>query len=172
MIVDAGFAAVLGALAGAAATTGAGLVTGWAARQQTRTTARVEHRKLLMEPRRQAYRQFIAAAMAFLEHHELVITTRRVDAAFADEAARLAEAVKEGWVSVALAGPKDAEKWAAAFRKECREHARALAYFTDPTANTPDDHWPELYGTWMELGDRMSAFISAVQLTLDDDGSV
>lgn len=60
--MDAGLAAVLGALAGSVATIGAALATGWSQREGARIAARSEHRRERREPRHEVYRQFIAEA--------------------------------------------------------------------------------------------------------------
>ncbi|MCD9879676.1 hypothetical protein [Streptomyces guryensis] len=60
--MDAGVAAVLGALAGAVATTGAAFATGWSAREQAKIAARGEHRRQRRDSRQVVYEEFIATA--------------------------------------------------------------------------------------------------------------
>ncbi|MEU8619939.1 hypothetical protein [Streptomyces sp. NPDC048623] len=60
--MDAGLAAVLGALAGAVATTGAAVAAGWAQREVARITARSQHRKERLQSRQSHYREFASAA--------------------------------------------------------------------------------------------------------------
>ncbi|MEU5268062.1 hypothetical protein AB0G77_05815 [Streptomyces hygroscopicus] len=66
--MDAGVAAVLGALAGAVATTGAALATGWSAREQAKITARGEHRRQRRDSRQAVYEEFITTASAQEAH--------------------------------------------------------------------------------------------------------
>jgi hypothetical protein len=60
--MDAGLAAVLGALAGAVATTGAAFATGWATREQAKIAARGEHRRQRRDARHGVYKEFISTA--------------------------------------------------------------------------------------------------------------
>ncbi|MEV7153208.1 hypothetical protein AB0N77_01085 [Streptomyces misionensis] len=66
--MDAGVAAVLGALAGAVATTGAAIATGWAAREQAKIAARGEHRRERRDSRQMIYEEFITTASAQEAH--------------------------------------------------------------------------------------------------------
>ncbi|MFI0262081.1 hypothetical protein ACH4OW_23925 [Streptomyces sp. NPDC017056] len=63
--MDAGLAAVLGALAGSVATIGAALATGWSQREAARIAARAEHRRQQRDKRHDVYREFITAAAKF-----------------------------------------------------------------------------------------------------------
>ncbi|MGW7548452.1 hypothetical protein ACWGKQ_46160 [Streptomyces sp. NPDC054770] len=65
--MDAGLAAVLGALAGAVATTGAAFAAGWSAREQAKFAARAEHKRQRREPREKAYKAFLSEAIALRE---------------------------------------------------------------------------------------------------------
>lgn len=159
---------MLGALAGALATTGAALVAGWASREQARISARVEYRKLLAEPRREAYRRFVEAATAYLEHLEKLTATRRVDSAFVQEAMGLTRPVREAWASVALAGPDSASDCAGDFRKECARHAQSLSPYLG--AGQPAERWREASAAYPELWSQLDAFIAQVQAALDDHG--
>ncbi|WP_128380239.1 hypothetical protein [Streptomyces cavernae] len=114
--MDAGLAAVLGAVAGALATTGAALATGWAMREQAKITARAEHRRQRREPRSDIYKRFIDAARD-MEHHTRpgsLIDQPEDDPEVMDHyAVRLGETayqVREAWIEVALAGPSAVEK--------------------------------------------------------------
>ncbi|WP_189588949.1 hypothetical protein [Streptomyces massasporeus] len=66
--MDAGLAAVLGALAGAVATTGAAFATGWSAREQAKIAARAEHRRQRRDARQAVYEEFIDAARTHAAH--------------------------------------------------------------------------------------------------------
>ncbi|MET8403476.1 hypothetical protein [Streptomyces sp900116325] len=111
--MDAGTAAVLGALAGSVATIGAALATGWAQREGARITARSEHRKERREPRYGVYKDFIAEASRMNDRVGLFTVTydsfpfERIDVLFASRCEEAADAVKEKWIEVALAGPKE-----------------------------------------------------------------
>ncbi|MFF1834211.1 hypothetical protein ACFVXE_08390 [Streptomyces sp. NPDC058231] len=132
--MDAGLAAVLGALSGAVATTAAALATSratraqaQAAREQAEIAARAEHRRQRREPRHGVYREFIAAATALRNYAETRISPRLQDIAagvidppetpelvvtFEEvrECEQLAEQVRSRWVEVVLAGPKPIEE--------------------------------------------------------------
>lgn len=59
---------MLGALAGAAGTIGAGVVSGWSQRSTARITASAEYARLRDEPRRVVYRDFLEPVHSILNH--------------------------------------------------------------------------------------------------------
>jgi hypothetical protein len=114
--MDAGLAAVLGAVAGAIGTTTAGLSTGWAAQRQAKITARSAHLLKRGESREIAYKAFLAAATTLREH---LITRVGValpdeyddrvpppDQAFCTEADNLYTTLRNAWLEVSLVGPE------------------------------------------------------------------
>ncbi|MGA5469218.1 hypothetical protein ACPCUK_10360 [Streptomyces arboris] len=169
--MDAGLAAVLGAAAGALATTGAGLVAGWSAREQARITARSEHQRQRREPRHEVYKRFIDAA-SDMEHHtgpgsllaepvhdeELNIMEHYVDLL-----QTLAYKVKEAWIEVALVGPREVEAVASQIER-CSQGLR-------DTASAVSRRSFHLGYSAGDLTPMLEGFITAAREALDDDGT-
>ncbi|MEV5596007.1 hypothetical protein [Streptomyces sp. NPDC052496] len=183
--MDAGWAAVLGAVAGALATTGAALVTGWASREQARIAARAEHVRQRREPRREIYHGFLAVTS---EVREVVLgrcfdTARGLTHQGQDVRNWLASstaAVREHWLRVMLVGPEEVGAPASEVAGACREAARAahwMAVFDSSPEGEgiPADDYNEVHrralDTAKELDSAVKAFIKAAQLALDADGT-
>ncbi|MFI8834029.1 hypothetical protein ACIGPN_23780 [Streptomyces afghaniensis] len=112
--MDAGLAAVLGALAGSVATIGAALATGWAQREEARIAARAEHRRERREPRLEAYRAFISAT-SDLREQSTFFTVRDLvpddlDEVTTDLLFQAVSGMKESALEVSLAGPRRVSK--------------------------------------------------------------
>ncbi|MFJ2407109.1 hypothetical protein ACIOUE_38080 [Streptomyces xanthochromogenes] len=113
--MDAGVAAVCGALAGSVATIGAALATGWSQREGARISARAEHLRQRREPRHDVYKGFIAAVseMNDATRNVRAINSPRIEH-FTDEQVlqykRAAGVIKAQWLEVALAGPKSVNR--------------------------------------------------------------
>ncbi|MFF1845241.1 hypothetical protein ACFVW9_26530 [Streptomyces sp. NPDC058217] len=131
--MDAGLAAIGGAIVGTFATLGASLAAGWFQREGVRITARSEHRKQRHSAQESAYREFIKAAtetIALLQDvhlptqttrgggDELVaIVSPRFDLStvftndFFEELELRESQATSAWIEVSLAGPSSvAEK--------------------------------------------------------------
>lgn len=184
--MDAGIAAVLGALAGSVATIGAALATGWAQREGARITARSEHRRERREPRFGAYKALIVEASGFRDHVGVftevlaIFPYGRIDEPFAERCEALADAVRERWVTVALVGPKEVAEIAALLERLSRSLVTQVVgvwLIIDTTGSAPG---APLSGrveeaiikdvTEFERG--LGKFISLAQETMDDDGSL
>lgn len=189
--MDAGLAAVLGALAGATATIGAALATGWAQRESACIAARSEHRRQRREPRQKAYKEFIAAAS---ELRVLTGTVRRAPKGaplsvftedFLKSCIKVHAQISAQWLEIALAGPGEVEKaasrlesysidvitfvgWIVGVRKrevECTEESSSvLAKEAKETFGQFKDLVPKIY-------EALDEFVSAAQSALDDDGT-
>lgn len=178
--MDAGLAAVLGAGAGALATTGAALATGWASREQAKITARAEHRRQRREPRREIYKQFIDAASTaewYMTMLPLLIATANVgepleEPSAADHAQHcrtLADDVRKAWLDVVLAGPAEVAQAASEIEECCRKLSISANSFAEGDASS------SLERDCRELTKRFSSqlprFIDQAREALDDDGS-
>ncbi|MGI5511134.1 hypothetical protein [Streptomyces sp. CA-106131] len=184
--MDAGTAAVLGALAGSVATIGAALATGWAQREGARITARSEHRRQRREPRHGAYKAFIAEASGFRDYVGVftvsytVFPYDRVDVMFSGRCEELADAVREKWVDVALAGPKKLADIATSLERLSNVlvfRVVGLRRLLDSEGRTQEtstyDSIKELIAKDAEeFESELDRFISVAQATLDDDGSL
>ncbi|WP_217134815.1 hypothetical protein [Streptomyces sp. AC558_RSS880] len=177
--MDAGLAAVLGALAGSVATIGAALATGWAQREGARITARSEHRRQRLESRSAVYKQFLLRAndlrAAILPHAEnpgvrisFHVDIERVELA--------ANKVREVWSDVALAGPQSVAK--------CANSIRVASYLilisvgqikegsSEGDGSTPGYQAELILIDQCEhLGKLLDEFESVARKALDDDGS-
>ncbi|MFF3774321.1 hypothetical protein [Streptomyces sp. NPDC002232] len=183
--MDAGLAAVLGALAGSVATIGAAMTTGWAQREGVRITARAEHRKERREPRHGAYRDFIAVASRMNDHVAILTVSyesfpsERIDEAFSARCEEAADAVKEKWVEVALAGPKGIAETASklerlgnalAFRvMGLRQYLSGERTASEDTLRGIRDR---IATEAAEFEQALDQFVFRAQAALDDDGSV
>ncbi|MFK4689832.1 hypothetical protein [Streptomyces pristinaespiralis] len=184
--MDAGLAAVLGALAGSMATIGAALATGWSQREGARILARSEHRRQRQEPRNGAYKDFISAASRMRDLVDLFTLTfndgdfpySRINAYLSSHCKEAANTIKEKWVDVALAGPKEITEAASllerlsnalAFRVEA---LRRLVETTDgPTDTSHAGIKNRITQEAIEFEENLERFMLLAQAALDDDGS-
>lgn len=184
--MDAGTAAVLGALAGSVATIGAALATGWAQREGARIVARSEHRRQRREPRNGAYKSFITAASQMSDQVGIFTVSYeafpydRIDVLFAARCEEAADRVKSTWVDVALAGPKEVTEIAsridrlsnalvvriAGLNQLLNPETRAL---TDAAYDGLKD---VIAAEAEELEGNLDRLVLLAQSALDDDGSL
>ncbi|MFF4907201.1 hypothetical protein ACFY2T_20280 [Streptomyces sp. NPDC001260] len=188
--MDAGLAAVLGALAGAVATTGAALATGWSAREQAKIAARAEHRRQRRDARQVVYEEFISAALAHENHAGRIFV-----APVPEDAAGLDLVVRgcgySNWDAISteshghhinllkfstrvqLAGPKEITRAA----MQVNEHSgRVMSSFLEiPAGLLGAEPLPDRFrkglSRWLELEDAISNFTEVARLALDDDGT-
>jgi hypothetical protein len=180
--MDAGTAAVLGALAGSVATIGAALATGWAQREGARISARAEHRRQRREPRRDAYKEFIAEISRMRSQVRAIsdgagFPPREVDQEMLRDLRRVADAIKAKSTDVALAGPRTVTEIAI----EIEAVASWLPEIVEFTASVPfdgpevDELRAETHRLFreksVELGSAFKQLVLEAQAALDDDGS-
>jgi hypothetical protein len=161
--MDAGLAAVCGALAGSLGTIGAALASGRAQRAGAEIAARAEHRKSRRDPREAAYKDY-AASVAVLLDWEYYDDEPSQD----DELHPLLVDIRKAWTEVIFAGPLAVKGPAdrlmdacVAFRVAVRE--RAETDFDSPIA------W--VFDARGEIRVCLSLFVDTAQIALDDDGS-
>ncbi|MET9515050.1 hypothetical protein [Streptomyces sp. NPDC002994] len=188
--MDAGLAAVLGALAGASATTGAAFATGWATREQAKIAARAEHRRQRRDSRHAVYEEFIAtvreqmahAAPLFeegppedqdeLDRHFQSSGVRDADSLLT-ESYRLHANVMKVLTRVQLAGPKSATTTA---KSVCNRSFALLSSLASLTGRLPRrdvlrEAFRQAEDRLRKLDMAVDAFIEAAQAALDDDGT-
>ncbi|MFF7893888.1 hypothetical protein ACFZDI_18715 [Streptomyces sp. NPDC007907] len=184
--MDAGLAAVLGALAGSVATIGAALATGWAQREGARIAARSEHRRERREPRHSLYRELLGAATAFekmVGHYEFFDIEVPEDLLLRDEDIpdflQKQVAVEKLAVEVALAGPKNVGEVALSLAKlsdELFKYAVALSAVLAERQETEQRTWQfttqKVTSASKRYSRTLSQFVSLAQAALDDDGSL
>jgi hypothetical protein len=99
--MDAGIAAVLGAMVGALGTGGAGITAALLAKSQVRMQLKAEHARMIREPRKQAYASYAEAAKRDyerLEEARLDLAIAQVNEAHrADVAARIRTLLDESF---------------------------------------------------------------------------
>jgi hypothetical protein len=183
--MDAGIAAVLGALAGSVATIGAALATGWAQREGARIVARSEHRRERREPRHEAYRDLIEAATALTDataqynffDAEMPSDLHLQDADIAGFLEKRV-LVKKAAISVALVGPQGVSETAmkvAELSNELFTYVTALTGLNNAEEPADDRTWN--YATkkatrlHKEYAATVNQFVSRAQAALDDDGT-
>lgn len=184
--MDAGLAAVLGALAGSVATIGAALATGWAQREGARITARSEHRRERREPRHDVYKEFIAEASrmrdlvgVFAIDAEMIgrIPLRVLSDDFISNLYDLSEVVKGKSTDAALAGPRGITEAATKVSNLSRELVIDLKTLKEVSEDESRDarflrHVREAtFATTRAFQNSLDEFILCAQAALDDDGS-
>ncbi|MGW1267555.1 hypothetical protein [Streptomyces sp. NPDC002491] len=182
--MDAGLAAVLGALAGAIGTSLAGFATSWASREQAKITARAEHHRHRREPREAAYRAFITASNDLANHmgptyglpESATFPVPPPSREFTNEGRRLAALVKACWQDIALLGPPSVAE--AATKTEAQAFQLASQCFLHSSSNAFNLSSEETARTGARARDRYSElrrqiieFTNAARHALDDDGT-
>ncbi|MFD5567981.1 hypothetical protein [Streptomyces cadmiisoli] len=185
--MDAGTAAVLGALAGSVATIGAALATGWAQREGARITARSEHRRERREPRHNVYKEFIAEASrmrnlvgVFAIGAEMIdrIPLRFLSDEFISDLFNLSDIVKSKSTDAALAGPREIAE--AATRVANLSHELVIDLKALKEVSEDDEshdgqflrHVQEVtYASARAFRNSLDEFILCAQAALDDDGT-
>ncbi|MGW8884743.1 hypothetical protein [Streptomyces sp. NPDC055749] len=179
--MDAGLAAVLGALAGATGAVGAGLVTGVSQWKTAKFGARAEHTRQRREFRQASYRKFIEAHWSFAEivdsfYFEQYPTPEIFTIQTAERLEESWKGLQAAFLDVALAGPKEvahaAEEQNSAVRVTAKRfHEIALCY-TGADGYERDaipGFFQSLQGITTELGIR--DFLDVAPIALDNDGS-
>ncbi|MFF8403834.1 hypothetical protein ACF06P_19685 [Streptomyces sp. NPDC015684] len=188
--MDAGVAAVLGALAGAVATTGAALATGWAAREQAKIAARGEHRRQRRDSRQVVYEEFITTASAQERHAALFFLApvptdqESFDLALRgsgntdaetlwSESHRLYIELLKITIRVKLAGPRVMSEAASVVCD--RSHDVMDSTMTVGHGLIGGEPISERFEKgrerWMKLDDAIDDFIEKARISLDDDGT-
>lgn len=181
--MDAGTAAVLGALAGSTATIGAALATGWAQREGARIAARSEHRRERREPRQNTYKRFIAAASDMrsavgIYGLDVDLGSDAIDEHLSEEWSTLAHKVGSESLDVALAGPEQVTTAAikiASLSSEIRGSVNLIVHLA--SEGTPErirlsKHMrKKLKSEVNKFEEAVEGFVLRAQAALDDDGS-
>ncbi|MEU8849050.1 hypothetical protein AB0C70_23000 [Streptomyces sp. NPDC048564] len=182
--MDAGLAAVLGALAGAVATTGAAFATGWSAREQAKITARAEHRRQRRDARQAVYEELINAVEMLIEATrsvDLGVTASRANQEQSyfipdmKEVKSLEKSVRKIATKVTLAGPASISEMV----EELRGIARSLAAnliriemgIEFPGIPEHKEGWLLAEADRVALYRAVAEFAAGAQAILDDDGT-
>ncbi|MGW1372699.1 hypothetical protein ACWD6P_00240 [Streptomyces sp. NPDC002446] len=181
--MDAGIAAVLGALAGAAATIGTSLVTSHAGRSQARLSARAEHLRQRRQPRESVYRDFLASATDLRDQLRSVsggaldqpalLDTDEFDDAYAAEVNRLNGEIRARWLDVSLSGPTEVAARAGEIEAASARVALAVVWLS----THDDDHWATDHVCSAFMAHTRTLFraipemIELAREALDDDGT-
>ncbi|MEU6252409.1 hypothetical protein [Streptomyces sp. NPDC047043] len=190
--MDAGLAAVLGALAGAVATTGAAFATGWSAREQAKMAARAEHLRQRRDARQAVYEEFIAAAAAHSDLTKILLLPVPED--FEDmerlrllpegmdlqdvirESESLHKTLREIATRVQIAGPKEVSAAATVVEDNSREVSASLGVMRVPTlAEIPgwtlSEKWREGCTRFVNFSGAVDEFAEKARIALDNDGT-
>ncbi|GAA1423493.1 hypothetical protein GCM10009601_26830 [Streptomyces thermospinosisporus] len=178
--MDAGLAAVLGALAGSAATIGTAFVTSRSQRETARLTARAEHQRQRREPRHDTYKAFISSTSQLRDQLEKFENFDLYPDSITDATVQhyndTANELKSQWVEVALVGP--ANVGASSKKVEQLAHKTALQvnrlqWFIDQRDDQKrDSERSAIELSAFELALALDNFITVAQAALDDDGSL
>ncbi|MFJ7340136.1 hypothetical protein ACIQU3_07485 [Streptomyces sp. NPDC101110] len=183
--MDAGLAAVLGALTGSVATIGAALATGWAQREGARITARSEHRRQRLEPRTAIYKEFVSHANTIQGiASRFIVDPEAIDLDAINEdvlrgVTSAAHGIEKAWADVALAGPESVATCAG----EIYAHSIRMTIAVNEVARRNSGEIPlnpgrelatrvavsdSAHRLWMKVDD----FAPLARQALDDDGSL
>ncbi|MGA5566775.1 hypothetical protein ACPCUV_37185 [Streptomyces platensis] len=157
--MDAGLAAVLGALAGAVATVAATLVTGRMSRDQAEFAAKVEHVRQRREGRELAYRGFVSAATKVRDLYLGEVWGEQTPEGFVAAVSEL----EDRWLDATLAGPSDLAELATMIRRGLQQMSHLAA---DPVRS--EDLVMEVARETFAGIDR---FTARARQVLDDDGT-
>ncbi|GGX12675.1 hypothetical protein [Streptomyces chartreusis] len=173
--MDAGLAAVLGALAGSVATIGAALATGWAQREGARITARAEHRRERREPRQSVYKVLISEASQLRDSSAPFAVHPDLYPVFEEEPEarwrQLVTAIKEASTDAALAGPPEVSEAAISLSRGASALLAELCVYNIVDEDGQRDARVRLFLQSQEFDSSVTVFIIAAQAALDDDGS-
>jgi hypothetical protein len=180
--MDAGLAAVLGALAGSVATIGAAIATGWAQREGARITARSEHRRERREPRHDLYKEFISKAN-LIKHQagtyvalEDGLTPDYVDEDQARFMLDSSSEIEKKATEVALAGPKKVTEAVLSIARLSNELAITVYSFRSWAESRHErirEHQrKKIIALSLDYESSLADFILRAQSALDDDGSL
>ncbi|MFF1377548.1 hypothetical protein [Streptomyces sp. NPDC058308] len=178
--MDAGIAAVCGALAGSVATIGAAFAAGWWQREGARIAVRAEYRRERRQPRHDAYKELISAASEIMELSKYSNPGQsEFDEPFEAAIVRL----KETWLEIALLGPQNVVDLGSEVQRaalEMKRKARYMVLVGNRVAETPEEEgrnvvaFSERMGEYGTARDRLSAsippFRKAALVALDEDG--
>ncbi|MER6189605.1 hypothetical protein [Streptomyces cyaneofuscatus] len=178
--MDAGLAAVLGAIAASMGSVAAA----FAQHETARISARADHRRERRQPRHDTYRLFIQKVLLVKER---VAYDGYEDTTFNEEEA-LIKAVHESWIDVSLLGPQPVISAASRLRDDAlgvielmaitRHLQERLSYMDDEDDtlegelekySSSVDH---LYDAAQTLTKSTDQFSTAASASLDDDGTV
>ncbi|MEV5190709.1 hypothetical protein [Streptomyces werraensis] len=181
--MDAGLAAVLGALAGSVATIGAALATGWAQRESARIAARAEHRRERRGPRLEAYRKFISVASQFRRESSFFVCGDFIpddlDDATVDALHEMAGELQSSALEVSLAGPRRVSKEVIKIQRMSSDLVTSVLLLKQ-LRGSPDVLHPRLRRRFLKdavaaargASRAIDGFVLRAQAALDDDGSV
>jgi hypothetical protein len=183
--MDAGLAAVLGALAGSVATIGAALATGWAQREGARITARSEHRRQRLEPRTAIYKEFVshanamhATASRFIVDPE-ALDLDEIDEKLLRQITSAAKGIENAWADVALAGPESVaacagEIYANSIRMTIalNEVSKRNSGRIEPNSGRELAARVAVSDSAHRLWEKIDEFAPLARKALDDDGSL
>ncbi len=178
--MDAGLAAVLGALAGSVATIGAALATGWAQRESALITVRSEHRRDRREPRQNAYKEFISIAHRMRNLTAAwavdVNLTPEIDDTREEAWSQTERTLKQVATDAVLAGPTPVAKAAIELTQSATQLVINLKTYRQCVAEGQGrlvrEMRRQLFVSATEFDAALSGFMLIAQSALDDDGSL
>ncbi|MEU7642064.1 hypothetical protein AB0C11_39630 [Streptomyces sp. NPDC039016] len=165
--MDAGIAAVCGAIAGSFGTVAAALATGWAQREGARITARAAHVKDQRQPRYDAYKELLRSGRDLA----LLPPSGAVDDDMADCATELIGRIDDAGLEVVLLGPASVIDICLKLLSEAHElhhkikSCAATGNLPGATDETDDPNTP--YAHYVRLLDVVDARSHDLSVTLD-----
>ncbi|WP_143050217.1 hypothetical protein [Streptomyces sp. 2231.1] len=182
--MDAGTAAVLGALAGSVATIGAAMAAGWAQREGARIVARSQHRREMREARHGAYEKFISSMLSLhaqtsIFQGDAEMVPEEMSNESYSQLHQLATSVERNSVAVALAGPKEVTEAALKIARMSVELVGQIGFVqlgTDMSDERQVNRWrwrlsKVIADHAVLFENSLDDFVYLAQAALDDDGS-
>ncbi|MFF4738266.1 hypothetical protein ACFY2W_20640 [Streptomyces sp. NPDC001262] len=164
--MDAGLAAVSGALAAAVATVGAAFAAGWAQREGMQLTIRAEDRKDLRRPRFEVYLSLFTHATNL---HRMAALGESDRSTILEAMQAEVDNIEKLWPTVALRGPEDV----ATHAEEINNRAQSLYTFyrmaIEGTAGKPAHEARTLNALLNVLKESTDSFKAAAQKALYGD---
>ncbi|MGW8975135.1 hypothetical protein [Streptomyces platensis] len=170
--MDAGIAAICGALAGSVGTIGAGLAAGWAQRESARIAARADHRRERSQQRYDSYKDLLIASSLLVEN-----TARSVmdDDRFPLDISNVTELANDVRIcahEVGMTGPKPVSQAADCLLSASRVIVMEAHTAVDPTS---PDAFPggvaDFHAAVRLFTAALDEFKDVSRAAFDDDGS-
>ncbi|MFH8837333.1 hypothetical protein [Streptomyces sp. NPDC017868] len=173
--MDAGIAAIGGALVGAVAALGTAALATWAQRANAQATVRSEHQKELRHPRREAYGRLIPVGMQLAERAAGDFIW--IEDAARSDALELKGPIDESWLEISLLGPPLVASSATEVHRHAHvvfDHLWQLESYMQSTGRDDEDLVERLSTDLGEssekLRDAVLAFSRTAQIALEATG--
>ncbi|MET7869597.1 hypothetical protein [Streptomyces cyaneofuscatus] len=178
--MDAGLAAVLGALAGAVGAVGGAWMTSRGQWKSARLAARAEHKRQRREPRSEVYATFLNSSNQLLDAWTPIQRISDVTSERRTLVYEAADSIDDAYSAVALSGPEEVSNIAEQIRDHAAQLKQEARFLWAGQYVMQDNGEPEAWIFDIEsriprartaLSAQIRKFTVSARTTLDDDGS-